>query len=561
MTVAMRIINVRFSIALVFCIGAVLSLLGMPEGGTEFAFRSLLPPIFAIALALISREVVLALLGGIWLGASYLAGGDPFSGLLRTLDQHLVGALADTDHASILLFSLTLGGMVGIIGAAGGAAGIVQKISHWAKGPRSGQVAAWAMGIFIFFDDYANTLIVGNTFRPLTDRLRISREKLSFIVDATAAPVASIALISTWIGFEVGLIADGLLPTSAISSPNEAYGIFIETIPYRFYPLLMLLMVLLIGVWNRDFGPMLKAERRCRTRGLVLAESAKPLAAVDSMDQSHAALTSLSWLWGITPVLVVICTTFVGLFIEGHSQMGAEAASAPLYEIISQANSFAVLMWSSFLGALCAGILGILGARLLVSQVLEAFVNGVRAMTAAAIVLILAWSIGGICQEMGTAGYVVEISKGILSPHLLPALTFMVSSAISFATGTSWGTLSILMPIVAPIAYSFPLATNLSNDVSHSIMIGTIGAVLAGSVFGDHASPISDTTIMSSMASGADHVDHVRTQIPYAFTAGLIGLAVGYIPTGFGLSPWITLPIGGLGIVLTLKILGKPVGN
>lgn len=545
--------------ALLLCLAAVWSLFGVPDGEAGFGVRAVLPPVFAIALALISREVVPALLGGIWLGAAYLNGGNAVTGLLRTLDEHLVGALADPDHASILLFSLILGGMVGIIGASGGAAGIVQKISRWAKSPRSGQISAWAMGLFIFFDDYANTLIVGNTFRPLSDRLRISREKLSFIVDATAAPVASIALISTWIGFEVGLIADGLGPVGAIGSPNEAYGIFIETLPYRFYPLLMILLVFLIAWWNRDFGPMLTAERRCRRTGEVLAPGAHPLMGDVSIDQSKIAVTRHSWIWGIAPVLVVIISTVIGLYADGLSRIEDKSGSVPIYQIVSSANSFSVLMWASFLGALSAGILACLGAGLKLSEVLEAFVSGIKAMTAAAIILLLAWGIGGICQALGTAGYVIETTRGILSPHFIPALTFVISAAISFATGTSWGTLSILMPIVAPLSYNFPIEAGLPAELSRTIMVGTVGAVLAGSIFGDHASPISDTTIMSSMASGADHLDHVRTQLPYALTAGILGLLVGYLPAGFGISPVVTLPLGIIATMLTLRVLGKPV--
>lgn len=554
-------INLRLIFALLLCLAASLTLIGISDAEAAYGYRSILPPLLAIALALISREVILALLGGIWLGAAYLSGGDLLGGLLRTLDTYLIGALADRDHASILLFSLTLGGMVGIIGAAGGAAGIVQQIGRWAKGPRSGQVATWAMGLFIFFDDYANTLILGNTFRPLSDRLRISREKLSFIVDATAAPVASIALISTWIGFEVSLIADGLYPAGAIASPDEAYAVFIQTIPYRFYPLFLILLVFLIGLWNRDYGPMLEAERRCRKTGQVLSPTARPLAASALTDQSKVTVTSKSWMWGTIPVLVVIVTTFAGLIVDGRLKLGDEAAGAPLYRVISEADSFAVLMWSSFLGALSAGVLGCLGARMKLSQVTEAFVEGVKAMTAAAVILLLAWSIGGICQDLKTANYVIEISKDILSPHWIPALTFIISGAISFATGTSWGTLSILMPIVAPISFTFPQAAGLSGELSQVIMVSSIGAVLAGSTFGDHASPISDTTILSSMASGADHIDHVRTQIPYALTAGITGLLIGYLPAGFGLSPWISLPLGALAVITTLRVLGQPSGD
>jgi len=552
--------TIRLTTTFIFIMIALATLTLSDNQSAVGGFLSIMPPLLAIGLALISHEVILALLGGIWLGAAYLADGNIGIGLLRTLDYHLVNSLADTDHAFILLFSLTLGGMVGIIGASGGAAGIVAKVSRWAKGPRSGQIACWTMGLLIFFDDYANTLVVGNTFRPLTDKLRISREKLSFIVDATAAPVASIALISTWIGFEVGLIADSLVPSGAIADPAAAYGLFIQTIPYRFYPLLMLLLVFMIGFWNRDFGAMLKAERRCRKTGKVLRDGATPLTGTDAMDQTRVTIGEHSWLWGIVPVFTVIFITLIGLYFEGKHSLGAEAEKAALYTIISSANSFAVLMWAAFTGSVVAGILAITGAKLPLSETVRAFVEGIKSMTAAAIVLILAWGIGGICRDLKTADYVVEISRGILAPQLIPVVTFILSSVISFATGTSWGTLSILMPIIAPMAYAFPLESGLSQSVSQSIMVSSVGAVLAGSVFGDHSSPISDTTIMSSMASGADHIDHVRTQIPYALLAGTVSLLIGYLPSGFGLSPWISLLLGGIVIVLYLRFVGREAG-
>ncbi|MFH1862785.1 MAG: Na+/H+ antiporter NhaC family protein, partial [bacterium] len=534
----------RTLLGLLLALAAVFSLINLPSLEDGLGFRALLPPLFAITLALLFREVLLALLGGIWLGASYLCSGNPATGLLRTLDTHLINALSDSSHASIILFSLILGGMVGIIGASGGAAGMVQRISRWAKGPRSVQFSAWLMGMLIFFDDYANTLIVGNTFRPLCDRYRISREKLSFIVDATAAPVASIALISTWIGFEVGLIADGMVPLGAISSPNQAYAVFIETLLYRFYPVYLLLLVFLICIRNRDFGSMLAAERRCRATGAVLAPHAKPLTGDLTLDQTRATLTENSWIWGAAPIIVVIVATIVGLYFDGMRVLGEKASQTPMYQIIATANSFNVLMWASFAGALCAGIMGICGARLKLSEVIEAFNNGVKTMIGAIMVLILAWGIGSICQEIKTADYIITTSRGILSPHLIPVLTFIVSALISFATGTSWGTLSILMPIVIPIAYQFPIEANLGAEMSRAILITTIGSVLAGSTFGDHASPISDTTIISSMASGADHLDHVKTQLPYALVAALVALIFGYLPAGFNVSPLIILPVG-----------------
>ncbi len=550
-------LKARLILAGALLLGGIFSLAMVPEGTEHYGFLSIVPPLFAIFLALITGEVILALLGGIWLGSSYLERGNAVSGLLRTLDLHLVTALANSDHASILLFSLILGGMVGVIGASGGSAGIVSRVSRWAKGPRSGQLAAWLMGIIIFFDDYANTLIVGNTFRPLTDKLRISREKLSFIVDSTAAPVASIALISTWIGFEVGLIADGLQAAGAESNSGTAYGVFVATIPYRFYPLFLLLLVFLIGLWDRDFGPMLKAERRCRTTGQVLRPDAQPIAADASMDIATASVTDRSWIWGVAPVIVVILTTVFGLFYSGKQQLGIEASSAPLYRIVSSANSFSVLMWASFSGTFCALILGVLGAGLSLSAGLKAMIAGIKAMIPAAMILILAWSIGGICKELETANYVINISSGFLSPRLIPALTFIISAAVSFATGTSWGTLSILMPIVIPLAHQFPLQAGLDGIPSHGIFLGSIGAVLAGSTFGDHTSPISDTTIMSSMASGADHMDHVKTQLLYAIVIAGISLLLGYLPAGFDIHPLLSLLAGGAAVAVILRCVGR----
>jgi Na+/H+ antiporter NhaC len=545
----------------ILLLGGVVSLVMVSPGAMHFGFLAIIPPLFAILLALTTGEVIPALLGGIWLGSAYLEGGNAVSGLLRTLDQHLVNALADSDHASILLFSLILGGMVGIIGASGGSAGIVAKVSRWAKGPRSGQLAAWLLGIIIFFDDYANTLIVGNTFRPLTDKLRISREKLSFIVDSTAAPVASIALISTWIGFEVGLIADGLQAAGADVNSGAAYGIFVATIPYRFYPLFLLLLVFLIGLWDRDFGSMLKAEKRCRTTGQVLRPEAKPIAADTSMDFAAADVTERSWIWGIAPIATVILITIFGLYFSGKQQLWIEAESAPLYRIVSAANSFSVLMWASFSGMLCAALLAVLGAGLNLEAVMKAMTAGIKAMTPAAIILILAWSIGGICKELETAKYVVQISGGFLSPRWIPALTFIIAAAISFATGTSWGTLSILMPIVIPLAYQFPLHAGLDGVLSHGIFLGSVGAVLAGSTFGDHTSPISDTTIMSSMASGADHLDHVKTQLPYALVVAGISLLSGYLPAGYDIHPLLSLLAGGILVAMVLRMVGRKAGS
>jgi Na+/H+ antiporter NhaC len=511
----------------------------------------------AIALAIILKQPLVALLLGTFLGASIFNGGNPFTGLLRLLDNYFLKSLADRDHSAIVLFSMTLGGMVGVISRCGGSAGIVAKISQFAKTPRSGALASWVMGMIIFFDDYASTLIVGNTMRPFTDKLRISREKLSYIVDSTSAPIASIALISTWIGFEMGLIGDSF---QKLGIDKNVYITFIQSIPYRFYCLLALLTVPMLAIFNRDLQPMLSAEKRARSTGQVIRPGGKPM----SEDIGAKYQVQASNIWnGLLPILTVIVITGVGLYWSGIQKVG----KAPLYQIIGSADSFAVLMWAAFAGAILAVILAIANSPLKFGDTIDAFIDGVKSMVLAIIILILAWSLGKICEDLGTAQFVAGAVRGAIPPWMLPALTFVISASISFATGTSWGTMAILVPIVIPVAFNLivPLefhgtmeAMKILNAHWH-LMLSAIGSVLAGSVFGDHCSPISDTTIMSSMTSASDHIDHVKTQMPYAILAAIVGTIIGDLPAGMGLNPFISLAVSLVIVYLFLRVFGGKV--
>ncbi|MFQ5708961.1 MAG: Na+/H+ antiporter NhaC family protein [bacterium] len=522
---------------------------GQARGETQVrvipGLLSLLPPLLAIALAFVTRQVLISLFCGIWLGALFIFDYNPLLGFMKAVDTYLVHSLADPDHASILIFSLTLGGMVGVISKAGGTQGIVQKLSKYANHPRGGQLAAWAMGVFIFFDDYANTLIVGNTMRPFTDRLKISREKLSYIVDSTAAPVASIALVSTWIGFQVGLIDQAF---GALNIQHDAYIIFIQSIPYATYSILAIIFVFLVGVTLLDFGPMHQAEVRAYHSGKVLRDGAQPLTDSAALDLVADDNTPLRWYNALIPIMTVIVVTILGLYFSGRAELGAEAQNAPLGNIIGAAKSFGVLMWASFAG-LTVAILLALGQRILtLSDSINATLNGYKSMMLAAMILILAWSIGNICNDLKTADYVISFSKDVLSPNLVPFVTFVSAAFIAFATGTSWATMAILTPIVIPIAYKLPIEAGMATSLSHEVLIGTVGAVLSGSVFGDHCSPISDTTIMSSMASAADHVDHVRTQLVYALLVAFVACLSGYLPNGWGIHTYWSL-LGGVAIL------------
>jgi Na+/H+ antiporter NhaC len=518
---------------------------------------SLMPPVIAILLAILFRQVLIALFSGIWLGAFIMLGYSPWGGLARVLNHYLIEAVAHPDHAAIILFSMTLGGMVGIITRSGGTQGIIRKLAGWADHPKRGQIAAWAMGLLIFFDDYANTLIVGNTFRPVTDRLGISREKLSYIVDSTAAPVVSIAVFSTWIGFELGLLQNTFENLGLV---QNVYWFFISTLPFRFYSILTILFVLGIAMTGRDFGPMLSAERRARLTGQVLRPGSNPL-----QDTPLATLTSIPdnrqrARNALFPILVVILTTLLALYFSGQDSLNQlDKAKTSIRQIFGASNPFQALLWAGFMGSLTAGFLALIQRLLSIRQIMDAWVEGVKSMVLAMIVIVFAWSIGEVCKDLRTAEVVVLKTSPFLSPHWMPALTFLIAALISFATGTSWGAMAILIPVITPLAWIAAGAT-ASHEASMTIFTSTLASVLSGSIWGDHCSPISDTTIMSSMASGADHIDHVRTQLPYALVIGIVSIITGYLPAGFGWHPLLSLITGCLCIGLLLKWVARPVG-
>jgi Na+/H+ antiporter NhaC len=525
---------------------------------------SLLPPLVAILLALLARQVLVALFVGIWIGAALIYDYNPITGFFYGLTEYIALAPADPDKMAIIVFSLTLGGMVGVISKMGGTQGIVNILAKYASNSQRGQIVTWLMGIFIFFDDYANTLIVGNTMRPLADKLRISREKLSYIVDSTAAPVANIAIISTWIGFEISLIGNSFQSLGITDNP---YLTFFKTIPYNFYPIFALVLGFTIAWFGRDFGPMLKAERRALKTGQVLAPGATPVSSLDAQEIVADKNIEKKWYNGFIPIFVVILTTLLGLWFTGLSALetkGTDLESVGFIHYISlvigESDSYSVLMWAAFLGSFVAILLAIGQKLLRLDQSIAAWIGGVKAMILAALILTMAWSIGNICTDLKTADYIIHISEGFLSPYFIPLLSFIIASLISFATGTSWGVMAILMPIVIPIAYLVPQADpTIMLSQQQGIFLSTIASVLAGATFGDHCSPISDTTIMSSMASGADHIDHVRTQLPYALFGGILSMVVGYIPIGFGVSPLVMLPVGILIIVLSIRFLAPKV--
>jgi len=517
---------------------------------------SVVPPLIAIFLALWIRQVVVSLAAGIYAGSLIYYNYEPLTALLRLADTLIINSLIDRDHMFIIVFTLLIGGVVGVISKNGGTIGLAKQITKLAKTARSGMLSSWLMGLLIFFDDYANSLIIGNMMRPITDKLRISREKLSYIVDSTAAPVASIVIISTWIGYEVGLIGDGL---RSIGSVENAYDIFIQSIPYRFYPIAAIFFVFLTSYMRRDFGPMYKAEMRARTTGKVSSSDVEAEELIDTEKMFYHS-EKAKWFNGLIPILVILFGTIVSLFYTGIQSIEAQGLSDySIQNIISHSDSYSALLWSSFIASIVAVVMTISQRILNLHDVMEAWFKGIQSMLLAALILIFAWTISTVTNDLKTADYLISILSDSIDVRLLPFLVFLICSLVGFSTGTSWGTMAIVMPIVIPLTYKIGLTSTLTPDHLQAIMLGVISAVLAGSVFGDHCSPIADTTILSSLASKCNHIDHVRTQLPYAVVVGISSMALGYLPSAYGLNPFISMFLVFASLIVFLFFFGKKV--
>ena len=532
------------------------------------AWFSILPPLIAIVLALVFKEVITALLAGIWLGALVVAGYNPVQATWRLVDQYVVPALGDTDagHTQIVIFSMLLGGMVGMISRNGGTMGVVRAVAPLARNRRRGKIATALAGLAIFFDDYANTLVVGNTMRPITDRLKVSREKLAYLVDSTAAPVAALVPVSTWVGYEVSLIGGGLSAAAGEATGADAaflaglspYTVFIESIPYLFYPLLALSFVFLTSFMNRDFGPMARAEARAAAGKGLHREGAMLATDTSASFVDAKEGTPQRWWNAGIPVLTVVLVVLGGLYTSGSAVTGP---GADLKDIFGSADPFNTLLWGSLAGCLVAAVLSI-GQRLLtIHECIDAWVGGVKAMMIAMVILTLAWSLGAVTKDIGTAAYLSELLSDNLPLTLLPAAVFVTAGAMAFATGTSWTTMAILIPLVIPLTVSLAGGSGFADGSLYGILLGSTSAVLAGAIWGDHCSPISDTTVLSSTAAGCDHVDHVRTQLPYAMLVGAVGLVLGSVGTAFGLPTWIALLAGVAVLAACLRVFGTPVAE
>jgi len=516
------------------------------------AWVSILPPLVAIGMALLIRSVLPALMLGLWLGAWALEGLTSkgiFTGLFTSFEVYVANAVADYDHATIMLFTFMIAGMVGVISRNGGMRGIVEWIITGANSAKRGQLAVWSLGLLIFFDDYSNTLVVGNTSRSITDRLRISREKLAYLVDSTAAPLATVALVTTWIGYQVSLIGDAIAPLEDLSM--SPYSIFLNSILYSFYPFMAILLVVLVITTGREFGPMLAAERRARSTGVT----APPVKSRVGQDD-EAALAMKEGVPprafnALIPVAVMILGILVGLYVTGEGDT--------IGDIIGSANSYRALMWASLAGALVAIIMTAAQRLLTLDEIVDAWVSGARFTFIAMIILVLAWSMSEISRELHTADFLIASLGDSLPSAALPTVIFLLAAFTAFSTGSSWGAMGILLPLVLPLCWAIMGMEGLTAGEDYFILYSSVSGVLAGAVWGDHCSPISDTTVMSSLSAGCDHIEHVRTQLPYALLAGAAALGFGTLPTSFGLPWWVGMLGAAAVTAVGLRLLGQPV--
>ena len=542
-------------VALVLIAGLALLYAFGPVNGPMPLWMSILPPLVAIVMALLIKEVISSLFVGILTGTFLMAlygGASPASalggGLLRVVDTYVVGSLFDADHVTIIVFTLLIGGMVRIITANGGMQGVVNWLSKRAKGPRSGQLMTFCMDLCIFFDDYSNTLVVGNTMRPIADKLKVSREKLAYIVDSTSAPVVAVAFVTTWIGAELSYISDGI---KAIGLDASAYSVFFHSLAYSFYPFLTLGFVLMVILSGRDFGPMLKAERKAHLVSSMETEMtervSRPAHIIDAL----------------IPLLVLILGTIIGLIATGYDATVWQAETgffSKLSATIGAADSYKALLWASLLSLLTAIVVTLLRGSLTFAKVMEEMVEGFKSMFNAVLILTMAWSIALVTKDMHTAEFVSQLLvQWSLSPVLVPVLTFVLAALIGFSTGTSWGTMAILYPLILPASWLLCQEQGMSVDATMPLFYNVVASVLAGAVMGDHCSPISDTTIMSSLASSCNHLQHVATQMPYALTVGGVALLLGVLPTALGLPSWVAFLMGFVVLGLIVRLVGKTV--
>ncbi len=554
------------------------------EQGLQTGFwYSVIPPVLAIVLAFLTRHVVLSL------GIAILVGG-----LLTQVPQAPLGAAVWFDgfkaagmfvaasftsktNLQILAFIPPIFVMVEIVVASGGFKGIILWLLRWVKGGKSAQAATALMGILCFIDDYTNAIIVGSMMQPITDRFRVSREKLAFLVDATSAPIAGLAVISTWIAYEVSLLGS---VGRELGIEKGGYSMFFDALSFRFYCLLMIAFVFVHIFMGREFGPMKAAQEKAQAmeppeeNETDVFETLNDPTLKSSVRRPGRALNAL------IPLAGLLIFNMTGLWLDGTAQLKKDmlewqalSLTTPVENIpskpadIETLSPVSLVYWREVIGHVknsplvlaCAALFGLslalicarLSGSMRFSVIRRCFWQGIKRAMIPIVILILAWSLKNCCDSLKTGKFLTSILAGRVSPYWFPPILFLTASVTSFATGTSYGTMAILIPTAVPVAFALDGGTyGLTTVIS-------LGAVLDGAIFGDHCSPISDTTIMSSIASSCDLIDHVRTQLPYSLFVAILALLFAYLPAACGLTPFWSFTLAVLVMVSFLIFLSR----
>ncbi|MFW6040569.1 MAG: Na+/H+ antiporter NhaC family protein [Thermoplasmatota archaeon] len=503
----------------------------------EFGILSIVPPVVAIILAIWTKKVIPSLAIGIWSGAIIYSQ----SLGIATATDWMMETLADTWYLYLAGFMILLGPGIALLYRAGGTLAIANWAAAKLKNERQVGIVTWLLGMLFFVSDYGNSAVVGTTMKDIAAKYRISKEKLSYILDSTAAPVATFT-ISDWMAYQLGMVAIGLEAAGITDIALPPFQAYLRGIPFNLYCLLAVVMVGIIVISRRDYGEMLDAEHRSWTTGQIIREDGEPLQKIEQHLREPLDTKPLVTTF-ITPILTLVLVTMIGVYLTGS------APGRGVLDIFENAEWVKSLFWGSlgmiFVGALLNKVLGIMNF----DEIMTTFKNGLSVMLNAVTIIILAWTIGTVTDRLGTADYVVALSEGIVGPISLPIIILLAAAFIAFSTGTSWGTMAIITPIALPLAWE------ITGDLN--MVYAMIGVVFSGAIFGDHCSPISDTTVLASTFSGSDHIDHVRTQIYYAVTLLAIVIILLLIYGLTSLPVFVLIPLGILMAIGAVYLLSE----
>lgn len=493
----------------------------------DVGFLAVVPPLLTIVLAIATKEVLLSLFIGVYTGCLIIVGGNPLAGMEKMVEI-ILAKLTDPWNVQVLIIVIMLGGMIGLLTRSGGSTAFGNLLGRKIKTKKGAQGASWLIGIMIFFDDYFNALTNGAIMRPISDKFGVSREKLSYIIDSTAVGICLVVPLSSWVAFITSLIADSY---ASVGLEGDAFRAFLNCIPFNYYAWLSIIMVIVVVYLGLDFGPMAKAEKRTQLTGALCDKTFSGGASDDddfsSIEQKNGCAIDL-----LAPILLLIACALIfmlytGGFFESYSVLDA----------VNNMDGMLALTYSVSIAVIFAIIFYSIRRLSKVSESIAAFVVGTKSMLFVVILLAFAWGIGGVSDELDTAGYVASLFVGAVPPFLVAFILFAFACVMTFSTGASWGTYAIMIPLAVPLA--------VAMDIS---VYACIAAVIGGGGFGNHCSPLADTAILSSAGANIRHTDHIKTQIPYSVTCALVA-CVGFLISGF-VDNWL-LPMA---VVLVLFI-------